>query len=102
MKITLAVLLLSSSLVAQEAKKPSDVSLAELIDAYRTIVTVSQRSVQDADARVAKTPEYQDFKAKLEAHQKLQDRLAATLKEKTGKVMDWQTGALKDAPTASK
>ena len=92
-------------LAGQDAPKgPITLSVAELIDVYRTAWVQSAARLSEADDAVAKTPEFKRWMDRKKEHAALESRLSAAVLEKTGKVVNWQTGTLVEskAETSSK
>ncbi len=94
-----ALLLLSAAAVRADAPEP--VSLAELIDAYQGTVREAAGATQARFEAMIATPQGKAYEAALAHQQDVQARLSKRLQDRTGKVIDWTTGALKDPPAAA-
>lgn len=98
MRTLLTVLLLCGAAVAAQA--PDPVSLAELLDAYKGQVSEAAGATQARFEAMLATPQGQAYERALKHQQAVEASLAKRVKDRTGKIIDWTTGALKE-PSAT-
>jgi hypothetical protein len=72
---------------------PAAMAPSEVAAAYR--LGAARQRVAELQAKLMATAEYKAYDEALKAANSIEADLAAKVKAKTGKVFDWQTGALK-------